>query len=144
MYAFSPSLWHWYKILFINKYIVVVILFPDEYNMIHSIHTKFQQFHKCIHLVVAEKLSGSSSWQPHTCLINIKDASSFWQWPVNSQSRIGYRALGKGWWIWQDWLVSLWNHSFVISTRSSCILVLFHVCRNSFVLQMHFCLICAN
>ena len=31
-----------------RPYVVVVILFPEEYNMIHSIHTTFQQFHKCI------------------------------------------------------------------------------------------------
>ena len=31
-------------------YVVVVILFPEEYNTIHSIHTTFQQFHKCIPL----------------------------------------------------------------------------------------------
>ena len=34
---------------------VVVIIFPDEYDMIHSIHTTFQQFHKCIPLEVARK-----------------------------------------------------------------------------------------
>ena len=35
--------------------LVVVILFPVEYNMIHSIHTTFQQFHKCIPLAVARE-----------------------------------------------------------------------------------------
>ena len=33
--------------------VVVVILFPEEYNIIHSIHTTFQQLHKCIPLAVA-------------------------------------------------------------------------------------------
>ena len=33
----------------------VVILFPEEYNIIHSIHTTFQQFHKCIPLAVARE-----------------------------------------------------------------------------------------
>ena len=36
-------------------FILVVILFPEECNMIHSIHTTFQQFHKCIPLVVARE-----------------------------------------------------------------------------------------
>ena len=35
--------------------IVVVILFPEEYNMTHSIRTTFQQFHKCIPLAVASE-----------------------------------------------------------------------------------------
>ena len=35
--------------------VVVVILFPEEYNIIHSIHTIFQQFHKCIPLAVARE-----------------------------------------------------------------------------------------
>ena len=35
--------------------LVVVILFPEEYNMIHSIHTTFQPFHKCIPLAVARE-----------------------------------------------------------------------------------------
>ena len=35
--------------------LVVVILFAEEYNMIHSIHTTFQQFHKCIPLAVARE-----------------------------------------------------------------------------------------
>ena len=35
--------------------VVVVILFPEEYNIIHSIHTTFQQFHKCIPLAVARE-----------------------------------------------------------------------------------------
>ena len=30
-------------------------MFPEECNMIHSIHTTFQQFHKCIPLVVARE-----------------------------------------------------------------------------------------
>ena len=38
-----------------SAYVVVVISFPEEYNMIHSIHTTFQQFHKCILLVVARE-----------------------------------------------------------------------------------------
>ena len=47
-----------------NVVAVVVILFPEEYNVIHSVHTTFHQFHKCIPLAVPEKLNGSSSWQP--------------------------------------------------------------------------------
>ena len=39
----------------IYKIVVVVFLFPEEYNMIHSIHTTFQQFHKCIPLAVARE-----------------------------------------------------------------------------------------
>ena len=35
--------------------VVVVILFPEEYNIIHSIHTTVQQFHKCIPLAVARE-----------------------------------------------------------------------------------------
>ena len=35
--------------------VVVAILFPEEYNMIHSIHTTFQQFHKCIPLAAARE-----------------------------------------------------------------------------------------
>ena len=36
--------------------LVVVILFPKEYNMIHSIRTTFQQFHKCIPTAVAREV----------------------------------------------------------------------------------------
>ena len=35
--------------------VVVVILFPEEDSMIHSIHTTFQQFRKCIPLAVARE-----------------------------------------------------------------------------------------
>ena len=35
--------------------VAVVILFPEEYNIIHSKHTKFQQFHKCFPLEVARE-----------------------------------------------------------------------------------------
>ena len=34
---------------------LVVIIFPEEYNMIHSTRTTFQQFHKCIPLSVARE-----------------------------------------------------------------------------------------
>ena len=33
--------------------VVVVILIPEEYNMMYSNRTILQQFHKCIHLAVA-------------------------------------------------------------------------------------------
>ena len=47
------------KLLCIHIYLVVVVLlFPEEYNMIHSIITTFQQFHKCIPLTIAREAQG--------------------------------------------------------------------------------------
>ena len=43
--------------------VVVVILFPEEYNRTHSKCTTFlESFNKCIPLTIARE--GSSSWQP--------------------------------------------------------------------------------
>ena len=58
-----------------NTVVVVVILFPKEYNMMHSIRTTFQQFHKCIPLAVARE----AQWliELTTAILTMIQLSSF-------------------------------------------------------------------
>ena len=50
--------------------VVVVILFPEEYNIIHFIHTTVQQFHKCIPLAVANTIFKSKRIWLFALIIN--------------------------------------------------------------------------